>query len=447
MMPRSDISNDPLQRDRIVVVAEGFDDSDFLGRLRRRYPDWNVAVCDSYLTGIVEATRHETRVVIAGVDPSLARLDDAIVGLRKAAGPDAKLLLYCAPDTEPVARALLASGADDYLLSPLIEEELDSLLGCSHRDPCRTNGHQPASLTATSMEELTQLASILKNLGGSGTGLVRMLARLIRTAVPARGVSVVVAGTSAVEGEPPERPVFSVPIVSDGRIVGQVCVGEPVGGAFSTEHADKLTHYATLAGFLLQTASSQRRWREMAYTDELSGLPNRRYLYERLDEVLDRAAVDRLSVTVLLFDVDDFKTYNDEFGHEAGDEVIRLTGQLFREHCREQDVVTRYGGDEFAVVFWDPEGPRVAGSKHPDTALAVLERFTRALRIQNVPKLGASTVGKVTISGGLATYPWDGSTRDDLLRRADEGLHAAKRAGKNRIFLIGEHSGEEAPQA
>ena len=129
----------------------------------------------------------------------------------------------------------------------------------------------------------------------------------------------------------------------------------------------------------------------------------------------------------------------------AGDEIIRVTGELFQRHCREQDIVTRYGGDEYAVVFWDPEGPRLAGSSHPGCAISVLERFTEALKTQRFPRLGPSGVGRLTISGGLATYPWDASTREDLVKRADEALLAAKRAGKNRIFLIGEQ--EPTPNA
>jgi diguanylate cyclase (GGDEF)-like protein len=103
-------------------------------------------------------------------------------------------------------------------------------------------------------------------------------------------------------------------------------------------------------------------------------------------------------------------------------------------------VVARFGGDEFAVIFWDPEGPRMAGSRHPESALDVLDRVKEALRSHKFPMLGADGVGELTISGGLATYPWDGITSGELILKADEALMAAKQAGKNRIFLIGEDS-------
>jgi len=270
--------------------------------------------------------------------------------------------------------------------------------------------------------------------------LLERAAGLIRLALGAAGATVVVQGAMGSAGEPVRSPVLHAPLSAGTGTTGHVAVTERTDGAYTPGDVEKLTHYATVIGHVLGAAFAQRQWRRLARTDECSGLPNRRFLHDRLDAILTRASREHFPVTVLLFDVDDFKKYNDEFGHDAGDEIIRMTGALFRQQCREHDVVARYGGDEFAVVFWDAEGPRVKGSKHPHSALSVLGRVTESLRTHRFPLLGPSGVGRLTISGGLATYPWDASDRASLIKRADDALLAAKRAGKNRIFLIGERS-------
>jgi diguanylate cyclase (GGDEF)-like protein len=102
-----------------------------------------------------------------------------------------------------------------------------------------------------------------------------------------------------------------------------------------------------------------------------------------------------------------------------------------------EDVVARYGGDEFVVVFWDAESPRIAGSQHPQEAMEIMNRFQTALRQHEIGCLGPKAKGVLTISGGLATYPWDATTVGDLLKVSERALREAKRSGKNSIHLIG----------
>ena len=268
--------------------------------------------------------------------------------------------------------------------------------------------------------------------------MLERFAALVQDAMGAEGARVVVEGSVASSGSVREQPVLSAPISGDVKTIGYVAVGRRREGTYRPQHVALLSRLGSLLSGMVGTGAMIRKWRRLALTDELTGLPNRRQLLDRLSFILSEAGRRRQPVTLLLFDVDDFKSYNDEFGHAAGDEILRVTSRLFVEHCREDDIVARVGGDEFAVVFWDPQGPRVAGSQHPDCALDVLQRIREGLASQKVSMVGPTGQGRLTISGGLATFPWDARDRDDLVRVADQALLSAKRAGKDRIFLIGD---------
>jgi len=187
---------------------------------------------------------------------------------------------------------------------------------------------------------------------------------------------------------------------------------------------------------------------KLATTDQLTGAANRRYFEHFLKSVIERARVKRLSATLLLFDIDNFKKYNDQYGHGVGDEILRETAALMKRCSREHDLVARIGGDEFAVVFWDkearrqPKDPAATPAGPPHDPTQVFERFRRLMATQDFPGLGKNGRGKLTISGGLASYPWDGRDVKELVAAADHRLmFGAKRAGKNKLFLVDEEIG------
>jgi len=182
----------------------------------------------------------------------------------------------------------------------------------------------------------------------------------------------------------------------------------------------------------LALAEQQRQLREAAFTDSLTGAWNRRYFDRYLDTCLRNAVRNRQPVTVLLFDVDNFKRFNDQHGHALGDEILKATVRLLKTCIRPDDRVCRIGGDEFAVVFYEPDGPRETGSNQPTSIFDIARRFQKRVQTEEFRALGCSP-GPLEISGGLATFPWDGRTPAELLAAADRLLIESKGAGKNAI--------------
>ena len=199
----------------------------------------------------------------------------------------------------------------------------------------------------------------------------------------------------------------------------------------------RLRALQVLLGPLAVQARRMDALHRLAVTDHLTGAYNRRYFYHFTDQLLARAREERFRATLLLFDIDDFKHYNDTYGHAVGDEILREMTAVLKQITREHDVVARIGGDEFCVLFWDAEPPRRPDSRHPDDATIMAQRFADALATHEFPSLGPQATGVLTISGGLATFPWDGGNVRDLLRVADAALRRAKTTGKNAIYLVG----------
>jgi PleD family two-component response regulator len=203
----------------------------------------------------------------------------------------------------------------------------------------------------------------------------------------------------------------------------------------------------------VQTTETRIRYLErLATEDDLTGLKNRRYIREFARQIVERAGKGNGRVTILVFDIDDFKHYNDVYGHRTGDEILRQAAALMRRCCRGHDVVGRIGGDEFAVVFWDdpqqkwlgappkPTERRSAFADHPTQAVPIARRFVKELEkaeLSSLGVLGPEGKGMLTISGGLASFPRDGRTSEELFLQADKALLEAKRSGKNRIYLVG----------
>ncbi len=170
---------------------------------------------------------------------------------------------------------------------------------------------------------------------------------------------------------------------------------------------------------------SEALLREQSVRDHLTGLFNRRYMEETLERELLRALRKVLSLGIIMLDVDDFKGFNDKYGHATGDAILRELGSLLLKHVRGEDIITRYGGDEFIIVL--PEVSLAVTRQRAELICEDIKQF----RLQ----FEGQTLEAITLSLGVAVFPEHGLTSTALLKAADDALYRAKREGRGRVLL------------
>ncbi len=215
---------------------------------------------------------------------------------------------------------------------------------------------------------------------------------------------------------------YCAPMVHQERLFGLISVAEP--GYRSPQLKKLLSAVADLAAIFLHNAHLLGRFAHRADTDGLTGLSTRRSFAIRLAEEVVRCRNYADPLSLLILDVDHFKHYNDTNGHPAGDEVLRRVADALRKSFRRTDMVARYGGEEFVVLM---------SGLHKEKACALAERLRAHIEALDFPHGASQPLGRVTISAGVATFPEDGATGEDLLSSADRALYDAKRAGRNRV--------------
>jgi diguanylate cyclase (GGDEF)-like protein/PAS domain S-box-containing protein len=172
---------------------------------------------------------------------------------------------------------------------------------------------------------------------------------------------------------------------------------------------------------------SQALLREQSVRDHLTGLFNRRYMEETLERELLRATRKQLSLGIIMLDVDEFKHFNDMYGHGAGDVILRELGKLLLKHVRREDIPCRYGGDEFIIVL--PDASQVVTSERAEYICKKAK--------QSHFQFEGQALEAVTLSLGLAVFPKDGSTSAAVLKAADDALYRAKHDGRGRVVMAG----------
>ncbi len=264
-----------------------------------------------------------------------------------------------------------------------------------------------------------------------GAGIVGVAAKRGKTVRLDEGAAVAM---SAEERITDAQSGIVVPLIVGARVLGTLGCWSRRTFAFSTDDQRVLELMASQVATAVAAANLHESSEEQASHDALTALPNRRKLHDDeayFGELLKNDA----RIAVLMYDIDHFKTFNDDFGHKVGDVTLQKVAEVLRAAVRDTDRIYRYGGEEFLVVFSD------VGR---DQAMILAERLRKA--VEKTPLTGENLepVGPVTVSAGLALAPDDGVTFDALVLAADRALYVSKEAGRNRVTFASDAAAPES---
>ncbi len=219
------------------------------------------------------------------------------------------------------------------------------------------------------------------------------------------------------------RSLISTPLIVGEKTLGILRLDSAVTHQFTTDDLRFLRTIADLTSIAIENAQLYERLQTMAIKDSLTGLYLRRHMLERLAEEISREMRRGRELSFLMIDLDHFKKYNDTFGHMAGDIVLKTLAQILEENFREPgELACRYGGEEFCVVL--PDCPK-------SKALTIANDLRKNIEAREIVLRRQKT--SVTVSIGVAAFPQDAQTRDDLIFKADEALYQAKESGRNKV--------------
>jgi diguanylate cyclase (GGDEF)-like protein len=435
-----------LGNENILIIGDR--DRKMQSSVANALPSASVTSVQSVFDALAELNAGVYSGVLVNLDPIVHRPEAATRALREAAN-EARLIVYSEPVREPLSRTLTRHGADHYIITPPDSVELQRVLipELPIRDEVIDKETVQEDEILKPLLELPMTDLVLSAMLEHPQQAMKQVVHAIAERV-APALKVVLQSA----GEPMPTDTESQTIVSqpvrdgDGVEIARLVltVDQPVNSLLAEKALGRI---AQILSKVAQIDDRQARLQKLAITDDLTGVYNARYFKHFLHRILEKAKAKRFPVTLFLFDIDNFKKYNDTYGHGVGDEILKQTASLMKRCSRDHDLVARISGDEFAVVFWEKEGPRQAYdaqqpvSRLPDTPLIIADRFRKLLSnkdLQDFKMLGASGKGVLTISGGMAVYPYDAQSAEELIEAADKALmFGAKKSGKNSIYLVG----------
>ena len=216
---------------------------------------------------------------------------------------------------------------------------------------------------------------------------------------------------------------IAAPIVFSDSLLGAIAVGE-MKGSTGNEKAF-LAMLADLAAVAMNNSRTLERANQEAIKDGLTGLYNKNYFLEKARETFRTSASYDSPFSIFMFDIDHFKNYNDTNGHVGGDAVLKEIGRLLRGNTRSTNIAARYGGEEFILLLQDTENQE---------AIKCAENIRRLIEAHAFPSREKQPLGCVSISGGIATFPSDGNTVEEIIKHADKALYASKASGRNCVM-------------
>jgi diguanylate cyclase (GGDEF)-like protein len=232
------------------------------------------------------------------------------------------------------------------------------------------------------------------------------------------------------------RTLLMLPLTVGGKAIGLVeLISLRMPRHFGPDEMKVYQTMASTAAAGLENSRLLEQLRHAADIDQVTGVHNHRYLQDRLRQEVARAARNRSPLSVLMLDLDDFKPINDRFGHADGDRVVRTVANTLKSVVRANDIVARYGGDEFVVVL--PDTPA-------DRAQEVARRVIVGIR-ERRHELADGSQARVGVSGGLAVYPENGRTATQLLQASDAAMYSAKRARQGKTDRLDAPEPEPTP--